>query len=179
MVDEPTHKPKRLETAFMDAMSVLVLCLMGFIVLQVFCSFLDLNPLVSFARKWPFFGQAITLNSLLDLQWHLLAVISLLPAGYVWWIDGHVRVDFLYSNYGPKGRAGADLIGNIVFALPFLIVSIPAAYRFALRSFVSGEGSRNGGLNALFIIKSLLPLGLSVLLVFVALDCWRLLRGAR
>ncbi len=169
----------KLERRFMSIMSVLILCLMCFIVLQVFGSFFDLNPLVTFVETWPFVGQAITLNSLLDFQWHLLAVISLLPAGYVWWIDGHVRVDFLYSNYGPKGKARANLTGDLLFALPFLVASIPAAYRFALRSLTSGEGSRNGGLNELFVIKSLLPLGLIVLLVFVVLECWRLLRRVR
>lgn len=161
----------------MTAMSAMVLCLMVFIVLQVVFSFFDINPVVEFGQRWLFVGSAITLNSLLDFQWHLLELISLLPAGYVWWIDGHVRVDFLYSGYGPKGRTLTDQIGNLVFALPFLIVSIPAAYKFALRSFVSGEGSRNGGLNELFLIKSLLPLGLILLLLFVLLDAWRALRA--
>lgn len=179
MVNYPEKHLGWLESRFMAVMSVLVLTLMCFIVLQVVCSFFDLNPLVTFAQRWPFVGPAITLNSLLDFQWHLLAVISLLPAGYVWWIDGHVRVDFLYSGYGEKGKSRANLFGNIAFALPFLIVSIPSAYRFAVRSFASGEGSRNGGLNDLFVIKSLLPLGLFILLIFVAFECWRLLRGAK
>ena len=67
--------------ALLRALSWLVILLMLAIVLQVLCSALDINPLAQFASALPLLGKGLTLNSLLDLQWHLLVIVGLLPAG--------------------------------------------------------------------------------------------------
>lgn len=133
------------------------------IVLQVAANAADLNPLVSFDEPRTLFGDALTLNGLLDLQWHLLVAIALLPAGIVWLRDRHVRVDVIQSRLPPRGRAFVDLIGNLVFAGPFLILMVPAAWGFFLRAWSIDEGSANGGLVDLWLIKALLPIGLALL----------------
>ena len=156
--------------AVLSGFAVLLLVLMFAIVLQVVCSFFDINPVVTFQSVWPLVGDAVTLNSLLDVQWHLLAIISLLPCALVWLRDGHVRVDFLYNQFSPLGRSRVDVLGNLVFALPWLLLCIPASYHFALRALSSAEQSRNGGLNDLYLIKAALPLGFALLLVAVLID---------
>ena len=80
--------------------AVLVL-LMFAIVAQVLCSALDINPVWSTSTPVFLIGDAITLNSLLDFQWHLLVFVALLPAGILWIRDKHVRVDFIYSARSP------------------------------------------------------------------------------
>ena len=77
-------------------LALALLVLMAAIVLQVICSALDVNPLAEFDTDLAVIGRAVSLNSLLDLQWHLLMIAGLLPAGLVWLKDAHVRVDFIY-----------------------------------------------------------------------------------
>ncbi len=164
----------RVRDRVLSAFAVLVLLLMLAVGLQVACSALDINPLVRFQQELPVLGRAITLNSLLDLQWHLLAVIGLLPAWLVWLADRHIRVDFLYAGRSPRTRALIDLVGHAVFAAPFLLLCLPAAWDFPARAFRFGEGSANDGLNDLFLIKAVLPLGLAALCVVLIIDSVRL-----
>jgi TRAP-type mannitol/chloroaromatic compound transport system permease small subunit len=177
MADTGPTRFARADRALLNGFAVLVVALMLCIALQVFANFLDINPLRSFESRVFWFGSAVTLNSLLDLQWHLLAVIALLPAGLVWVRDRHVRVDFLYDRYPPRGRMALNLAGNVIFAAPFLVMAIPGALRFWQRSWRSGEGSANGGLNDLWLIKLVLPLGLSLLVVAALWESLRLIRG--
>ncbi|RVT82207.1 TRAP transporter small permease subunit [Rhodobacteraceae bacterium CCMM004] len=160
-----------------DICAVAVIVLMLAIAVQVAGNLFDVNPLLRFGRDLPLLGQALTLNGLLDLQWHLMALVALIPAGIVWLRDRHVRVDFLYDRHGPRGRAATDLMGNLLFALPFLAMAIPAAWRFAHRAWRVDEGGANGGLEDLWLIKMALPLGLALLAAAVAWESLRLLRS--
>ena len=144
---------------------------------QVAANAADLNPLAAFDRAWPLVGDAVTLNSLLDLQRHLLAVVALVPAGTVWLRDRHVRVDVIQSRLAPRGKAVVDLAGNVVFALPFVWFALPAAWGFAARSWGMDEGSANGGLVDLWLVKGVLPLGLGLLAGAVAWESARLARA--
>ncbi|SMF47689.1 Tripartite ATP-independent transporter, DctQ component [Tistlia consotensis] len=164
----------RWERVLLNGFAVLLLLLMLCICAQVLCSALDLNPLATFQTALPLLGRALTINSLLDLQWHLLVVIGLLPAGLVWRRDGHVRVDFLYAGFRARTKAGVDLAGLLVFTLPFLLLSVPAGWSFMLRAWSSSEMSPNGGLTDRFLVKSLLPAGLAILLLVALLDLWPL-----
>lgn len=156
-----------------------VVVLMGAIVLQVVCSALDINPLASFQADIPLLGKAITLNSLLDFQWHILVIIGLVPAGLVWLQGTHVRVDFLYNPMTPQWKARIDLAGNLLFAVPFFFFMLPASTKFMLRAWTSDEASRNGGLNDLWLIKSILPVGLFLLALAVLVESLRLIRTVR
>lgn len=160
-------------------LAVLLIVLMLAVVVQVMGNAFDINPLLSLAEPVALIGRAVTLNSLLDLQWHLLVIVGLIPAGLVWWHDRHVRVDFLYQRYGERWKARVDLAGNLLFAAPFLVLILPAAWSFMQRAWRSDEGSRNGGLEDLWLIKSVLPLGLGILAVYILLETLRLVRAAR
>jgi TRAP-type mannitol/chloroaromatic compound transport system permease small subunit len=169
---------KRLADLALSALALLVPVLMLIIVAQVACAALGLNPLLRFEEALALFGQALTLNSLLDLQWHGLTLIGLFGAGLLWWVDGHVRVDFLYATRSSKAQARIDLAGNILFALPFFALILPAAQSFAARAWASDEGSRSDGLMDLWLIKSALPLGLALLALVVAIETLKLLGKA-
>jgi len=173
------HIQGRFEKAAMPLLGALLIILMCAIVTQVICSALDLNPLVRFEKAIPWLGNAIALNSLLDFQWHLLLTTGLIPIGIVWSIDRHVRVDFIYQRFSSNGRRVVDLIGNLAFALPFLLLAIPAAWSFFLRAWSSDEGSANGGLNDLWLIKGMIPLGLALLAIAIVRECLRLLKSSR
>ena len=163
----------------LGAMAIAVIVLMCLIVLQVLFSSLDVNPILSFAETRAVLGKAITLNSLLDLQWHLLVVVGLLPAGLVWTRDQHVRVDFLYQARGPRWRARLNFTGNLIFAAPFFALVLPASWGFVQRAWRSDEASRNGGINDLWLIKAVLPIGLGLLALAVLIETIRLIRSLR
>src|SRR5580693_9023799 len=61
------------------------------------------------------------------------AGLFMLAAAWTLQVDGHVRVDIFYSQATPRRRAAIDLIGAIVFLLPFVAVlgalSVPYAAR--------------------------------------------------
>lgn len=173
------EKGSRWAQALLRALSWLVILLMLGIVLQVLCSALDINPLAQFETALPLIGKGLTLNSLLDLQWHLLVIVGLLPAGVVWLRDAHVRVDFLYQKRSDRTKARIDLLGNLLFALPFLLMVLPAAWDFTTRAWRSDEGSRSGGLNDLWLIKAFLPLGMALLALALAFETYRLIRRAK
>ncbi|WP_160314388.1 TRAP transporter small permease subunit [Candidatus Rhodobacter oscarellae] len=161
------------------ALSYALLVLMGLIVLQVLFSAVDLNPVATFQAAWPLLGKAITLNSLLDAQWHLLVIIGLMPAGLVWLMDRHVRVDFFYQRRALRWQARTNLLGNLAFAAPFFVMALQASWNFAARAWASDEGSRNAGLNDLWLIKAVLPIGLALLALAVLIETVRLIRDAR
>lgn len=158
------------ERVVLNAFAVLVIALMALVCLQVLASALDINPLVTFERTLPLFGDAVTINSLLDLQWHLLALIALLPAAIVWRRDAHVRVDFLYARMSERARGAVELTGHALLTAPFLALCVPAAWSFAATALASGQGSPNDGLDDLWLIKATLPLGLSLIGVALVAD---------
>lgn len=76
-------------------------------------------------------------------------------AGFALLNNAHVRVDIFYSRWSTRGKAIADLIGVVVFLLPFVIVVGVYAVPFVQRSWRFYEGSANvGGMPGLFILKS-------------------------
>lgn len=170
---------KRIEQMCLSLLGVGLIVLMAAIVAQVVCSALDINPLLVFDQAQLLIGDAITLNSLLDFQWHLLVIIGLLPAGLVWLMDRHVRVDFIYDGRSAKTKARINLIGNLLFAVPFFVLVLPAAWSFMIRAWTSDEASRNGGLNDLWLIKSFIPLGLGLLALALFIETIRLFKVAR
>ena len=84
-------------------------------------------------------------------------------AGFALLRDDHVRVDIFYRPASPKRKAIADLVGVVLFLLPFVYVVWTYGFTAVSRSWSYFEGSANiGGMPGLFILKSFI-------LVFAAL----------
>ena len=120
MLERLGHITARLGKILLTLCAIAILAMMIAVVIQVIASRVGVTTIVAFDASWPLFGNAITLNSLSDFQWYLLAAVALLPAGIVWLRDRHVRVDFAYCRFGLRGKAAVDLCGLIVFALAVL-----------------------------------------------------------
>ncbi|NJL12883.1 MAG: TRAP transporter small permease subunit [Microscillaceae bacterium] len=105
-----------------------------------------------------------TTVAIIELEWHLFALIFLLGMGYAYRHDRHVRVDVFYCQFSPRVRAWVNLLGGLLFLTPFCLVAIYTAYRFAAYSFLFREGSPNpGGLPARYLIKSAITIGFALL----------------
>lgn len=103
---------------------------------------------------------------IMELEWHLFALIFLLGAGYAFLHDRHVRVDLFYSRFSPRDKALVDLVGGVVFLVPWAVVLIIVSTRYGLDSYRIGETSPDpGGLPARYLIKMAIPVGLTLLLL--------------
>jgi len=101
-----------------------------------------------------------------ELEWHIFAVIFLLGAAFTLKRDRHVRVDVFYHNFTPKKKAWINLLGCLLFLLPFCSIILITSWKFVSTSFLIHETSPNpGGLPARFILKAFLPVGFILLLL--------------
>lgn len=105
-----------------------------------------------------------------ELEWHLFAVLFLLGMGFTLKHDKHVRVDVFYANFSNKNKALVNLIGTLIFLIPFSVVIIITSVPFVLDAYNINESSAEpGGLPYRFIVKSAIPLsGLLLLLQAIA-----------
>lgn len=79
--------------------------------------------------------QNLASNTLLEAQWYLFSVIFFLGFAFILKRNTHVRVDFLYQNFGPKTRAWVNLFGTLLFLLPFCVLGLYVTYEPVLRSW--------------------------------------------
>lgn len=101
-----------------------------------------------------------------ELEWHLFAMIFLLGAGYTLKHDKHVRVDLFYAKFSKKDQALVNLVGGLLFLIPWCFLIMFVSYDYALGSFKILEGSPNpNGLPFRFIIKFTITVGASLLLL--------------
>jgi TRAP-type mannitol/chloroaromatic compound transport system permease small subunit len=69
-------------------------------------------------------GLKLASNGLLELQWYFYSIVFFLGFAAILRHDVNVRVDFLYANWSPKRRAWINLIGTLLFLIPFCILGI-------------------------------------------------------
>lgn len=90
---------------------------------------------------------------------YMHALVFMLCLAYTLKEQGHVRVDINYRRMNFLQKAWVDVIGSIVFILPFSIFLIAISWNFVLESWRIKEGSPNpGGIQGVFLLKSLIPL---------------------
>ncbi len=103
---------------------------------------------------------------IMELEWHMFAMIFLLGAGYTLKEQKHVRVDLFYSNFEPREKALVNMVGGIVFLVPMCVLLIYLSFYYAYSSYQIGEGSADpGGLSYRYLIKMIIPIGLFFLLL--------------
>lgn len=109
-----------------------------------------------------------------ELEWHFFAIIFLLGAAYTLKHDRHVRVDVLYIRLTPEKQAWINLLGSILFLLPFCLLIIWSSTTFVSNSFQFMESSPDpGGLPARFILKACIPLGFILVLIQGVADIFK------
>jgi TRAP-type mannitol/chloroaromatic compound transport system permease small subunit len=87
------------------------------------------------------------------------AGLFMLAAAWTLQVDGHVRVDIFYAQANLRARALVDLIGAVVFLLPFAVVLVVLSVPYVERSWAILERSREAsGLPFVYLLKTLIPL---------------------
>ena len=114
-------------------------------------------------RRYLFNKTAVWIT---EMEWHIFAFIFLLAAGYTLKHDKHVRVDLFYAKFSPKQKAWVNLIGTLVFLIPWCWIIISASYQYAYNAYAINEASPDpGGLPARYIIKFAITAGFALLLL--------------
>ena len=104
-------------------------------------------------------------NSLRDLQLILFAGMVMLGAGWTLKVNEHVRVDLLYTSVSDRIRIWIDLVGGLLFLIPFCLVMLYFSWPWFLESWYGDELSQNAGGLPRWPLKMFLPLGFVLLLL--------------
>ena len=105
-----------------------------------------------------------------EMEWHLFAAMFLIAIPYTIRSQGHVRVDFMYENFGARGKAWVNLFGTLFLLLPFSL--LVAWFGIAFSYQASGDP---GGLPYRWIIKAMI----SVSFLAMSLSGIALILGAK
>ena len=112
--------------------------------------------------------------ALYEMEWHLFAIIFLLASPYTLQKNKHVRVDVFYNNFSKRKKNIIDLIGNIIFLIPFSFIIFYTSLPFVADSYSILESSPDpGGLPYRFIIKSIIPIAFFLLMIQGILNAFK------
>jgi len=115
-----------------------------------------------------FFRYVFSLTSAAtyEIEWHLFGLMFLLGAAWTLDQDKHVRVDLFYQRFSPKTKALINLIGTLIFLIPFCWITLITSIDFVQNSFWLNETSPDpGGLPARYLIKLAIPIGFGLLML--------------
>jgi TRAP-type mannitol/chloroaromatic compound transport system permease small subunit len=120
----------------------------------------------NFGFQLPHMGS----TRLQELEWHLHTALFCFWLGIAYIKNAHVRIDIAFTDAQPRTRVWAELIGCLVFALPYTVVAIYFSADFTWIAYVTREGSPSAnGLPLRWIPKSFITFGL-VLLLFAVIS---------
>jgi len=110
-------------------------------------------------------GQNLTSNSLIEAQWYLFDIIFLVSAAYALKHNEHVRVDLLYNGWPPKRKALVNLIGTLLFLIPFSILVIYFSWQAVYNSWAILEASPDPDGLPRYPIKTMIPIAFALLIL--------------
>ena len=91
--------------------------------------------------------------------------------------DTHVRVDILYSRLPARRQHLINLVGHCAFLLPVALLIFITSLPYVSASWQVLEGSSEvGGIPAVFLLKTLLPISAALLILQAIASCARLTR---
>ncbi|MDY7008061.1 MAG: TRAP transporter small permease subunit [Cyanobacteriota bacterium] len=101
-------------------------------------------------------GQNLTSNAFIEVQWYIFDLVFLLGGAYCVKHNQHVRVDIFYNRWSPKRKALANLIGTILFLIPFSLIVIFVSWGAVLNSWAILETSPDPGGLPRYPIKTMI-----------------------
>ena len=117
-------------------------------------------------RRWEATQGLLFMNStqLQELEWHAHVILFSFCLGFAYLKDSHVRIDLIRERLGERTQWWIELLGLVLFLLPYCAFVIYFSTDYTLRSFGQGEISASAtGLTHRWIIKSAIPIGFLVL----------------
>jgi len=97
-----------------------------------------------------------------ELEWHLLAALILLGMCYALQRGDNVRVDLFYAHYSARKKFIVDVI-SLLLLLMVALIFVKLSIAYVGQSYSIQEGSPDpGGIPLRWIVKSLIPIGYSL-----------------
>ena len=113
---------------------------------------------------------------IVELEWHMFALIFLLGAAFTMQKDGHVRVDVLMQKFSDRNKRLINLLGHIFLLIPLCLFMIPPAWDYFYQSWSVAEASGDpGGLPALYSIKAFIPVAFILVLIQAGAEVVRII----
>lgn len=89
---------------------------------------------------------------------YMHATLFMLGAAYTLLVDKHVRVDVFYAKAKPATQRGIDIFGHLFLLMPSMLVILYWSWPSVRNSWKILEGPISvGGIEAVFLLKSLIP----------------------
>ena len=108
-------------------------------------------------------------TKLQEMEWHLHTLLFAFCLGYAYLKDAHVRIDLIRDRLSRRKKLWIELVGCLVFLIPYCIVVLHHGEDWWYRSFAINESSDSAtGLPYRWIIKATIPLGFILLLLAAA-----------
>ena len=121
------------------------------------------NALARFMSRY--IGIDLSSNAYIEAQWYIFSLIFLLGSAYTLERNGHVRVDAIYGRLKPKSKAWINLIGTLVFLLPFSILMIWVSIPAVRNSWSVWEVSPDPDGLPRYPIKTIIPLAFVLMMI--------------
>jgi TRAP-type mannitol/chloroaromatic compound transport system permease small subunit len=102
---------------------------------------------------------------MLEVQWYLFAAVFMLGAAYAFLENAHVRIDALSSRFSAKTRNVIDILGILIFLLPFCYLVLTLSWPLVIQAFQTGEMSQNAGGLIRWPVYAVLPIGIALLVL--------------
>ena len=114
---------------------------------------------------------------------YLHATVFMVAAAWAMQCDEHVRVDILYRARPMRYRLWVDLVGTLLFLVPFSVFLLYIGWDYVLVAWqVRETSSEPGGLPLVWLLKTLILILPALLLLQAGVTAWRcimLLRDGR
>ena len=105
------------------------------------------------------YGFGIGATALQEAVMYAHALVFMGAAAWTLQRGGHVRVDIFYQNFSGRRQALVEILGNILFLLPFCLFLGWNSWDYVANSWSTFEGSNeSGGLKFVYLQKSIILL---------------------
>nr|WP_184435878.1 TRAP transporter small permease subunit [Roseospira goensis] len=88
---------------------------------------------------------------------YMHGLLFMVGAGYTLLQDGHVRVDVFYREASPRRKALVNLLGTVLFLIPFCVLVLWVSWPYVANSWRVMEGSKEtSGIQGVYLLKSVI-----------------------
>jgi TRAP-type mannitol/chloroaromatic compound transport system permease small subunit len=103
-------------------------------------------------------------TKLQEAEWHFHVILFAFCLGYAYLKDAHVRIDLVREKLSERTQWWIEVVGCLLFLLPFCAMVVWYGINFTERSFATSEVSASAtGLSYRWAIKAAIPIGFTLL----------------
>ena len=102
-------------------------------------------------------------NAWLEAQWYLFGAAFMLASAWTLLENEHIRIDVIYGRWSRRVQHWIDLLGTVLFLMPFTTVMLWLTWPALIGSIRSGEISMNAGGLPLWPARAVLVVGFGML----------------